>query len=486
MGSMKRSTLVLGVVLGVGCSPKLPPKVGYWDGTPAYGVAMGDYERAIAKAGAYKATANPNDSWHTVFHLSLGISKLYSGDLAGAESHWNRVASLVDSDIGKLRGIQSIVGSESVRYFKGSAYERAALHYYRGLTFYLAGNYENAAVCFRRAIEVEATSARGPFAEDNAALWYLYARALKAQGDSLSSDNIRVAAEKATSGANGAGFTSADEIQGDNLVILIDTGDSATWEAGSTGDKWLLRQQAHVGWPLVRIDGGEPIEAVQLVNWYHQGITETLGGGDIARKAKSIGRAALNAVVQSAGGQGRNYAATADVRTWDELPDSTWLVSVQVPPGPHDIEITYRLNEPIQIRKNKDNEQDVLAEVSPPLLPHYGVAESHWPGAIVGPRTVGLFESPLKEPIFMKAHEVWVPRYRIKSHPHDLQAYKQTLLRVGVQDNGDTLVVTAPRYLKQASLSAVETISRREFNRRLKPAWKEHKELQRTSEEESR
>jgi tetratricopeptide (TPR) repeat protein len=443
-----RATPLLMVLAGCG-----PGKVPYTGGEPMYGYYLGDHERAIATAEDTKAADDSNKSDYAVYQLSMGINKLHLGDLAGAEKHWANAAAVVDSGAGALRGVASLALNEKTRYFKGSVFERTALWYYRGLTFLLGGDEESAYTCFRRAIEVDRSSGPGQEGRDNGILWYFMARDLLKRGEN-ESDNLRIALAKAQKHIYPGNNVSDDALRNHNLVILIDTTSGPFWGASGAGNKWLVRDsESVVGWPVVSIDGGPPIPAAQATNWYHQAVTESDGAADTVRDVKVVARTVgkvAGAVVTRGEFAGFDRSGSADSRTWDELPDSTWLVSVQVPPGPHTINVKYRHSAPFTINTaGLGDKQDEKAD-----------AFSH-ADELGGER--GYYSSPDWEAAGRRvpslSSKVWYAKAGVVYYfdrsfaPGEFYPeYEQTIRGVGVDGDSPTFVLTHPHLRTQATL----------------------------------
>lgn len=260
---------------------------------------------------------------------------------------------------------KSVFVAEREKWFKGEPYERAALYFYRGLLYLRDQDFDNAAACFKRSQiqDLRGEDATLPSADWGGAEWGLALAALK-QGRPE---------EAAAALARAAKFPSR---QGDfpapraeqNLLLVVEAGQGPIKVRGGRQGEALFYSELPLLIPKVEVrrSGALLARAAAAENLFFQASTRgaraadrilagkadfTEGAGaaatvlgvaavgtaisgqsDIA--AGALGAAALGSALASASSR-----PETDVRRWDNLPHSIFLIGLTVPPGRNVLEV---------------------------------------------------------------------------------------------------------------------------------------------------
>ncbi len=258
------------------------------------------------------------------------------------------------------RQARGLFRKEDVKNFRGEPYERVMAYYYRGILYWMDGEMDNARACFRSGQIQDAEAAEGRYRSDYVLLDYLDGLATaKLAGDG--SDGFRRAV------ANVRGATPPPLDPAANVLVFIEMGRGPTKvAAGGHGER--LQYLPGSGRAIsVRVQlGGQ----VVVVPWYDDLTFQATsrGGrvmdGVLANKARfkegtgAFGDAAIlsGAVLGSQQGYGSNVdeigaglliagviskivssvtTPHADVRCWDNLPNTLGFGALSLPVGNH-------------------------------------------------------------------------------------------------------------------------------------------------------
>jgi tetratricopeptide (TPR) repeat protein len=321
---------VLGVVI-LGCGPT-------WTAEHRFHAFQYEVAEAQILREETDEVEDAEDSDFVMHNMRLGSCALYAGDLRMADTYLKRATDIVDTSVGSGRGAVSVALWESAKYFKGEAYERIALYYYRGLANFLGGTYDIARASFHNALLTDKQSPSEQHREDAAIAYYMLARSYLGSGDR---QNARIAIEKARNLHKDNPYFALSKIESDNLFLLVETGKGPLWHIGKYEHKTLMGRPSPAQAADVYIDGVKVGQTALATTWYYQGITEGSSGKDKLQSAKSC-------VWQIADVAGCDCLASlcavstkADSRAWKYIPDSVWVFSAKVSSGAHTVSLRY-------------------------------------------------------------------------------------------------------------------------------------------------
>ncbi len=265
----------------------------------------------------------------------------------------------------------AIVGSESSKTYKGDPYEKAMNAFYAGLHYLWRGEADNARACWKRGILADGELGDDKFRADNALLFWLAGRASRLMGLGGEAEDFFREAREADqfarehgSRGDGAQQLLADPARG-NVVLLIECG-MGPEKYGDGGQQELARFRPRFS-PAervaVRVAGRDVGTAVPLLDLPYQ--ASTMGGTAMEgiREGKAVFKTAstvagvllLDNAARSRGDAARNQAiaggalllmglltsTAADVRHWATLPDTVHVLTLDLPPGVHQLELSF-------------------------------------------------------------------------------------------------------------------------------------------------
>lgn len=302
----------------------------------------------------------------------LGSSTLAAQQVDEAQAAFLRAYEVLNS-VGVNNGGRSLgasIVSENLKVFKGEPYERAMCNFYLGVTYYMTHDYGNARACFENALFKlkDYTDADKPdqFTEiaSNFALAYvMLGRCYQQLGD----------ADKAASA-----FSQAVKVRPDlaalcdpaineqaNVLLVIDWGHGPRKMAAGDGSFIGIRptpqEAGPIYQPVIYVDG-----AAQATNELSRPSVDLLALAqdrrwqsiDTIRVVKSIvgeSAMAVGAYELTRRGRGNQEAgailllsglllkasSSPDLRHWEMLPRTVFLVPLKLTPGSHDITVEF-------------------------------------------------------------------------------------------------------------------------------------------------
>jgi tetratricopeptide (TPR) repeat protein len=308
---------------------------------------------------AMYAEGRENQALHA---MRAGLEALRTGHLDLAE----RTLDLAIQDVEALmegaaaaRRAQSKFGKEQEKWFKGESYERSALFLYRGLIYLIRHDYGNASACFKRAELYDVTGDDAPgFAGDwYSAEWALALASLK-RG---SPDEAAAALKRAATFSSRQGPV-PPPTAACNVLIVVECGiGPVKYRAGEYGELMRYREVPSPVRTVTVLEQGKAVDTtaaaeslyVQATTRGKRQVDAILAGK--ARFKEDTGTAAVGlatgAAVAShyerqgiatgvlaglallAAGLSAATTPQADIRTWDNLPDSIFFLCLSLPPG---------------------------------------------------------------------------------------------------------------------------------------------------------
>ena len=297
-----------------------------------------------------------------LYAMEGGLEALRTGQLDQAERLLNLATQDIDALLAGARDAQRAQGKftkEQEKWFKGENYERSAAFMYRGLVYLIRHDFGNAAACFKRAQLYDITGDDEPgFAGDwYSAEWALALASLK-QGFK---EDANAAMKRAAEFRSVQGIVPPPGADC-NLLIVVEAGDGPVkYRAGKYGELMRYRE---VPSPVTKVevlqDRKVLTTSAATESLYFQATTRGKRQVDsiLAGKAQfkegtgiaavGLGAGALIAAEHEKSGiaagvlgglallsAGLSAATTpqADIRTWNNLPHSLYLLCLSLPAG---------------------------------------------------------------------------------------------------------------------------------------------------------
>lgn len=307
----------------------------------------------------------------------MGEVELLRGDVEQARNHLlaaGRIMGNWQTSGSEVAAV--ILGSDSARTWKGDPHEKIMNAVYTGLLDWFDGQADNARACFKKAILCDADSDEGEAQVDCALSYWLAGRASIAMGLESDADDFFAEALQARRFAvdHGAAGSPRPRVlrtpRDGNLICVFSLGLGP--EKVASGPHGSIAE-------FIRRDGGGAYEAEVLLDGDVVGTSELLadlnyqattrGGREIEgiREGKAVfkdvagvaGVVVLDHAIDRALNDRDNAgaaaivgggllllswltSASADTRHWGTLPASVHVLTVDAPPGEHELLIRYR------------------------------------------------------------------------------------------------------------------------------------------------
>lgn len=342
-------------------------------------------QRAVASyfAGDYGNAAklldpiarNTNEDF-VLNNVRLGSSALVQYDLPTAEAAFLRAYEVINS-LGVNNGgrsIGAVLVDEKIKIWRGEPFERAMANYYLGLVYYMQGDYSNARGAFENALfklrdyagddKSEPKADKYRDVESNFILaQYLLGRSHQRLGrEDLARANLKRVSDLRP---QLAGLADYDFNLRANVLLVIDFGvgphKATDLDGALVGFAPKPSEVGPVPLPNVLIDGqyaAPPGSAAPLVDLIALAQDRKWQDLDTVRAVKSVlGTGLLAAGAYELGGRHKSdtqvglalvaaglllkATSQADVRGWEMLPRSTFVVPLTVPSGTHDLTVEF-------------------------------------------------------------------------------------------------------------------------------------------------
>lgn len=356
-------------MLGSGCAASKVEKAGMKSARLYY---EGNFDGARQVILKY---ANKTDENFVLNNLRLGSACLADYRIAESQAAFLRAYEVLNS-YGVNNGGRSlgaVVVQEKIKVWKGEPFERAMANFYLGLTFYMQHDYANARGAFENALfklreysdvkkEKKSDDAYKSI-ESNFSLAYLMLGRCWQHMDrpDLAKANFDRAVALKPELAPLADF---DMNARANVLLVVDYGYGPEYvtdfDGAIVGFTPTPKSAGSVPMPTVTVDGQQfqvpgtqdpPVDLLALAQdrrWQSidtiRTIKSAVGTGLIAagayeasKKDPEIGAA----VVLIAAGLLMKGSSQADLRQWESLPRSTYVIPLSLPPGTHDIAVRF-------------------------------------------------------------------------------------------------------------------------------------------------
>jgi tetratricopeptide (TPR) repeat protein len=301
--------------------------------------------------------------------MKLGMDAIHQGypDIAKRtfDQAIKRVQALQEGAAQAERAKSKFVPEEE-KWFKGEAYERAALYLYRGLLYAADGDWGNAAACAKRTQLEDISSKEEDSGDYYSAEWLLALASLKQNDPGTAKDAL----------ARAAKFPSKQgdvppPHEGDNVLVVAEAGhgpvkvaigeyrEKLTYVPGEC--KTVKVSVTNCPTPMENLPAAESLyvqattRGARKVDYILNGKAEFKAATDMAGNAAIIAGAATAATsnnntqtfvglgLVAAGLISKGVSAgthpEADTRMWDNLPSNLFFYSLKCPAGTNNITI---------------------------------------------------------------------------------------------------------------------------------------------------
>ncbi len=329
---------------------------------------VGDFDSASKRL---EPLAKKPDSNFVLNNLRLGSASLHRNDLDGAEAAFLRAHEVIDSFgvNGGSRAMAAVLVHERAKVWRGEPYEQAMANFYLGLVYYIRHDYNNARAAFENA---ELKLPTDKFAKSSPFLLaeLMRGRALTKLGETEQAD-----ATFANVAQNNPALKDLADAQGgedSNLLLVVEYGQGPERQCIGDGSKLGFyptpTEAGNLPQPVVRIDGREEgssatnvpcVDLVQLAQLKDRksidrirsikskvgdglliaGGAETLHGADAETGGTPADLVAGSAMLAS--GVLLKAGSHPDLREWEMLPRSIFLLPISTTPGTHEVTIHF-------------------------------------------------------------------------------------------------------------------------------------------------
>lgn len=319
--------------------------------------------------------ANRTDESYVLNNLRLGSTALLALDLPRAEGAFYRAVEVINAGgvNDPAREFSAYALYEGLKVWKGEPYERAMASYYLGLSYYLRGDYGNARASFENCLFKLADYGENPddasqfrMVESDFALAHVM---LGRTWTKLGRDDMaqRAFARALRTRADLAPLCELELHRRSNLLLLVDYDYGPLKVASDTGQVVGFvpspGQAGPIGRPRVRVNGREIqrkellVPTVDLValaerrEWRSidttRAIKDVVGKGLVVGGAIATGyglandskEAAIGGLAAMALGALLSASAKADLRQWEMLPRTVFVVPLELPPGRYTVTV---------------------------------------------------------------------------------------------------------------------------------------------------
>jgi hypothetical protein len=333
--------------------------------------AFVDGDLATVEAFAARELVDGYEENEALVRNVLAQCELLRGDIEAARREFGTAGQIMGSwSVSGGEATGAIVGSESSKFWRGDPYEKAMNAFYLAYCYLQGGEPDNARAACKRGILADAEVADEKFQADNALLFWLAGRMSVLMGspdaDGFFEETRTAHTFALQHGARGdAQPTVLAQPGRGNVVLLFEVGmGPEKYADGGSEEIARFRPRLH---PAVRatvaLDGRRLGASTILCDVDYQ--ARTLGGTEMEgiRKGKAVFKTAsaiggvvlLNQAAHSSGDTSRTQAiagaalllasiltsSAADVRHWPTLPSTVQVLTADVAPGNHRLDVDF-------------------------------------------------------------------------------------------------------------------------------------------------
>lgn len=291
----------------------------------------------------------------------VGLAAIHAGELKLAERSLDAATARIEmvyADNAEAQKAKSLWTAEKIKDFKGEPYERAMVHYYRGLVYAARGDFQNARAMFKQAEYQDTVAEEEKFSGDFGLMPYMAGWASYCDGNAqLAKDYLAQAAK----GDSNYASVAVDK----PVLVLFETG-RAPFKYGSGKFREQLKFENHSAYnaPVQTVcetsnscttgsivlgadigfqattRGGRPVDAILNGKASFKDTSQDVAkvahtasqiGFQVAALTgnRDMGNLGLLGMFAGLVAQGASNAtqAQADIREWDQLPNNIWLTT---------------------------------------------------------------------------------------------------------------------------------------------------------------
>jgi tetratricopeptide (TPR) repeat protein len=338
---------------------------------------IGNYEQARQ---ILRPLANEENEDFVLNNLRLASVCLTDYHLREAEAAFLRAYEVINA-VGVNEGGRSlgaVLVDEKIKVWKGEPFERAMANFYLGMIYYMNRDYLNARAAFENSLfklrdygeEADAPDKYAQVESNFTAAWLMLGRCWQRIGNE---DQARAAFSRmAQLRPDLAPLADYDRNLGANVVLFVDVGygpQKVTDDSGAlVGFAPLPAQEGPIPLPRVLMDNRyvnledvnrpmfDLLALAQDRRWQSidtiRAVKNAVGTGLIAAGAAE----GVRGLSESGAAQRRDLIASvillgaglllkassqADIRQWEMLPRTTYVLPMRLPPGRHDLTVEF-------------------------------------------------------------------------------------------------------------------------------------------------
>jgi tetratricopeptide (TPR) repeat protein len=338
----------------------------------------GDYSLAAKKLQPLAAKTDENFALN---NLRLGSADLALYDLQGAQDAFLKAYEVLNS-FGVNNGgrtLGAVLVDEKIKIWRGEPFERAMANFYLGLIYYMQHDYNNARAAFENALFKlkdydDSNDNKDQFkqADSNFVIATIM---LGRCWQRLGRDDLARAQFDAVTRARPdlAPLANYERNAQSNLLLVVEYGHGperkTTFDGSILGFEPTPDEVGPIPSPRVEVDGEwvnphpfheAPVDLLAMAQdrkWQSidtiRAVKSAIGSGLLAGGAvegfrglnESGSRQRTDLIVGAsllAAGAVLKATSQSDVRGWDMLPRSIFLIPLRVPPGSHDVTVEFR------------------------------------------------------------------------------------------------------------------------------------------------
>ena len=330
---------------------------------------VGDYQGARQ---VFRPLAAKTDEDYVLNNVRLGSASLVDYDLSEAEAAFYRAYEVINSvnvnDGG--RSAAAVFLAEKLKVWKGEPFERAMTNFYLGVIYYIQQDYSNARAAFENALfKLRDYGEAGPKGdeyrevESNFSIAYIMLGKcwLKLGNEEKARDMFSRVTQLRPDLRN---LLDWERMERSNVLLIVDYGQGPQkvleYDNSVVGFVPHPTQVGPVPRPVVRVNGQvvhingvgpAPVDLLEMAQdrrWQSidtiRVLKSVLGTGLMAAGAYQGTKEhpdAGSAAALLIGGALLKATATGDVRHWEMLPRSVFIVPLYLPPGRHNVAVSF-------------------------------------------------------------------------------------------------------------------------------------------------
>ncbi|HEX6980867.1 MAG TPA: hypothetical protein VF342_16365 [Alphaproteobacteria bacterium] len=310
-------------------------------------------------------------------HMRFGLAAYEVGAFDTAEASFDEALLRIEAiyaDNEKAEAARSLWTKENIKDFKGEPYERVMAYYYRGLLYLREGDYENARASFKGGMLQDTWAEEEKYQADFALMAFLEGWSSRCLGKESAAQesfneakqhraafdppppdhNVLLIAEIGTSPVKVARGDFNERLEYERGQNFSESG--ATFRITSRGKTQTIDAQLLEGlyWQA-STRGGRQVQAILDGKAQFKDATDT--AGEVAMTAgtslmttgvysNSNDTAMAGAAMIFVGLIAKGIAAAtrpeADIRYWDNLPDTVHVATMKAPAAPYSVDVQFK------------------------------------------------------------------------------------------------------------------------------------------------